>query len=144
MADNKFNAIDYTKMFGEFKMPAMAMPFVDMEAMMGAARRNYEAVAQANKLMAEGFQALAKRQAEVARTSFEEAWKATQEVMNAGSVEAKTEKQAEVMKAAVEKAVSNVRELSELAQKSQGEAFDVLNKRFIESVDEVKVLTAAK
>ena len=138
----KINPLDYTKMFGEFKMPAV--PAVDVEAMMSTARRNYEAVAQANKLIAEGFQALAKRQAEVARASFEDAWKATQEVMNAGTGEAKAEKQAEVVKAAVEKAVANARELTELATKSQGEAFDVLNKRFIESVDEVKTLAVVK
>jgi phasin family protein len=64
--------------------------------------------------------------------------------MNAGTVEAKAEKQAEVVKAAVEKAVANARELTELATKSQGEAFDVLNKRFIESVDEVKTLAVVK
>ena len=36
--------------------------------------------------------------------------------------------------------MSNTRELSELIQRSNGEALELLNKRFTEAMDEVKAL----
>ena len=49
-------------------------------------------------------------------------------------------KQADLLKRTYERAVSNTRELSDLIQRSNGEALDLLNKRFTEAVDEVKSL----
>ena len=45
---------------------------------------------------------------------------------------------AELLKDAVEKALANMRELAEMAGKSNTEAFDTIHKRFTESLDEVK------
>jgi phasin family protein len=51
---------------------------------------------------------------------------------------ANTEMRFEVAKETLEKAMANLRELSELTQKSNEEAFSILNKRALESFDEVK------
>jgi phasin family protein len=56
--------------------------------------------------------------------------------------QAKAAQQGELLKQAYERAVVNIRELGELIQRSNGEALDLLNKRFAEAVDEVKALAA--
>ena len=53
-------------------------------------------------------------------------------------------KQAELLKHAYERAVGNLRELGDLISKSNGEAIEVLNQRFAESMDEVKALADQK
>ena len=47
-----------------------------------------------------------------------------------------------MMKATYEKAVANMQEISELIQKSNGEALGVLNARFTAAMEEVKSLVA--
>jgi phasin family protein len=48
------------------------------------------------------------------------------------------------MKDAFQRAISNTREMSELLAKSQYEALDVVQKRVLESLDEIKTLIAKK
>ena len=48
------------------------------------------------------------------------------------------------MKTTIERTVTNLREISEILAKSNLEAFDVINKRITESLEEVKVLTGKK
>jgi phasin family protein len=55
-----------------------------------------------------------------------------------GSPEEKIAKQAEVVKGALEKGLSNARELAELMTKANTEAFNVLNKRVADGLDEVR------
>jgi phasin family protein len=55
--------------------------------------------------------------------------------------QAKAAKQAELLKTAYEHAVANMKELSDLIQHSNGEALALINKRFVEAMDEVKALT---
>ena len=54
--------------------------------------------------------------------------------------QAKAAKQAELIKAAYEKAVTNMRELADMIQRSNGEALGLLNKRFTETLDEMKTM----
>ena len=126
--------MDFTKLMADFKVPA-----VDMTALVEAQRKNFEAVTAANKVAYEGVQAIAHRQQEIVRAAMEEANKAIQEFAVNGKPEDKLVKQAELAKHAFEQGVENVRELSALGQKSSGKAFDVINKRFVESLDEVQV-----
>jgi phasin family protein len=57
-----------------------------------------------------------------------------------GNPAQKAQQQAEAMKAAYERAVANMKELSDLIQKSNGEAMEVLNRRFAEAMEEVRGL----
>ena len=54
--------------------------------------------------------------------------------------QAKAAKQAEVVKAAYERAVAHIKELADLIERSNGEAVGMLNQRFAEAMDEVKML----
>ena len=46
----------------------------------------------------------------------------------------------DLLKHAYERAVSNMKELSDMIQRSNSEAMDLLNRRFAEAMDEVKSL----
>jgi phasin family protein len=154
--DFPFMNADFAKMFGEFKMPDMTkmmsdmkmpdmskmfgdfkMPNVDADAFMASQRKNMDAVTQANKLAAEGFQAVAKRQAEIFKETMEHAQSAMKGMMGGGA-SPDPSKQAELAKTAFEKALANMRELAELTAKANSEAFDIINKRVVESLEEIK------
>ena len=125
--------MDPSKMMGDFKMSG-----VDMEKVVSSQRRNLEALAAANQLAIEGMQAVAKRQAEIFRQVMEESSAAMKSVMAAGSPEDKAARQTELTKEAFKRAIANMRELAEMVAKSQGEAFEVINKRVTDSLDELR------
>ena len=130
---NPFFDMDLSKLMADFKMPG-----VDIESILATQRKNVEALAQANQLAVEGMQAVARRQAEILRTTMEEAAKAAQDMMVQGAPEDKLGKQTEIVKVGFERALSNMRELAEMVTKSNTEAFNVINKRFTESLDEMR------
>ena len=132
-AKNPFLDIDVTKMIGELKLPG-----VDLEKVASAQRKNVEALTSANQLATEGFQAIARRQAEIMRQTIEEAGKSMRDLMEHSAPEDRMVKQTELAKAAFETALSNMRELAEMVAKANSEAFDVINRRVAESLDELK------
>ncbi|MFC5355113.1 phasin family protein [Azospirillum himalayense] len=136
---NPFLEFDLSKVLGEYKVPGL-----DVESILASQRKNIEAVTAANQLAIEGLQAVLRRQAEIVRSSVEEAGSYVNQVAAAGTPEEKAAKQAELVKVAFEKALSNIKELAELVAKSNTEAADVLSKRVSESLDEVKAAIAKK
>jgi phasin family protein len=130
---NPFLEMDVTKMIGEFKLPG-----VDLEKVASAQRKNVEALTSANQLAAEGFQAIARRQTEIMRQTLEEAGKSMRDLMEHSAPEDRMVKQTELAKTAFEAALSNMRELAEMVAKANSEAFDVINRRVAESLDELK------
>ncbi len=126
-------AYDIFKMFGDFKSPAQIFDFNQFFTIQ---RRNLEAVTAANQIVAEGIQAVTRRQAELTRTNVEQVMKAGREAISSGSPEASAAKQAEVAKTMFEKSFNNVREVFEMLTKSNLEAFDLLNKRMAEAMEE--------
>jgi phasin family protein len=130
---NGNNFFDVTKVMADFRMPT-----VDVDAVVASQRKTIEAFTQANQLAVEGAQAVARRQVEIARQTVEEFTSFVREITQPGSPEDKLAKQADAMKAALEKGFSNARELAELATKANTEAFNVLNKRVAEGLDEVR------
>jgi phasin family protein len=131
--------MDTSKLMGDFKVPG-----VDVEAVVASQRRNLEALGEANKLAVEGLRAVAKRQSEIFRQMMEEAAQAMRDMMTAGSPEDKAGRQTELVKEAFKRAIANMRELAEMVSKSQSEAFDVINKRVTDSLDELKTVVAKK
>jgi phasin family protein len=127
--------MDASKMLSEFKFPG-----VDMEKVVAVQRKNVEALTSANQTAMEGIQAIAKRQSEILRSMIEESNSALKTMMEQGSPEEKMAKQADLLKASFEKTLTHMRELSEMVAKSNREAFDVINSRVTESLDEIKAL----
>jgi phasin family protein len=135
MADqnNPFKNFDFQSLFANAKLPGF-----DMEGCLAAQKKNVEALVGANQAVAEGYQAVAKRQAEILQGTIQEAQARMNALMSSGTPEDQVAKQAEVVKAALEQATVNMQELSDLVQKSQAEAYDILNRRMAEGMDEIK------
>jgi phasin family protein len=131
--DFDISKFDLSKYLGDFKVPG-----IDFDALVSSQRKNIEAVTQANRLAYDGLQAVAKRQVEILRQTVDEVVQATKDITEPGTPQDKVAKQAELVKGAFERALGNVRELSELVAKANTEAFDLLNKRFTQSLDELR------
>ena len=137
MNQAKTAAEDFTRMFSEMKFPAVP----DMEALLSAHRRNMETLSAANRIALEGAQAVAKRHMEIMQQTMAELSETMRSLSSPSEPpQARAAKQAELLKRAYERAVANTRELSDLIQHSNGEAVGLLNKRFVEAMDEVKAL----
>jgi phasin family protein len=131
---------DMMKMLAEWRVPGMP----DVEQLAAAQRRNFEALSAANKVALEGAQAVARRHMEILQQSMSEMTQAMQSMAGAQDPQQRAAKQAEMLKAAYERAVGNMREVADLIQKSNGEALSLLNQRFTEAMDEVKGMMAKK
>jgi phasin family protein len=127
---------DFTKILGEMKLPAMP----NMEAFVTANRKNMETLSAANRVALEGAQAVARRHMEIMQQSMTEITEAMRSLSSMEAPQAKAAKQAELLKTAYEHAVANMKELSDLIQHANGEALALINKRFVEAMDEVKSL----
>lgn len=128
-----FADLDFTKMMSEFKVPG-----VDFDALMATQRKNLEALQQANALAVEGFQAVAKRQAEIFKQSLEELAAAAKDMFDGAPADQKAAKQADLIKVGFEKAINNTRELAEIVAKSNRDAADVINKRVAELLEDLR------
>ena len=117
---------DFTKLMSQFRLPG-----VDFAALVDRERKNIEALAKANRIAFEGWQRLVRRQAEILQETMKEV------VANAGQQDA-IKKRADLAKEGFEKALANMRELAEMATKSQKEAFDVVRKRIEENVEGIR------
>jgi phasin family protein len=131
---------DYSRMMGDFGklFGNSKTSFLDINAVVATQQRNIEALTKANKLAFDGAQAAARRQVEIVRQGFDDLAKMSHELAAAGSPEDKLARQADFAKESFATAVGAIRELSELLQKSNLEAADVISKRMSDNFDEVK------
>ena len=127
---------DVMKALADFRMPGVP----DVEALAVAQRKNMEALSAANRVALEGAQAVARRHMEILQQSASELTEAFKSFGSQEAPQAKAARQAELLKSGYEKAVSNMKEISDLIQKSNAEALGLLNTRFTEALDEVKTL----
>jgi phasin family protein len=127
---------DFSKMFSELKLPAMP----DMESFLSAHRRNMETLSAANRVALEGAQAVARRHMEIMQQTMGEMSETMKSLTSSDAPQAKAAKQAELLKHTYERAVSNMKELSDLIQRSNTEALGLLNRRFTEAMEELKTI----
>ena len=131
-AANPFYNMDVTKLMANFKMPAY-----DVDAIAASQRKTFETFAAINQLAVESAQALATRQAEMIRSSFEDMSTASRDLFVGDTPQDIVFKQADLTKHAYEQAVTNMRDLGDMVSKSSADAFEMLNKRMVEGLDEV-------
>lgn len=123
---------DMYKAFSNFKAPS-----VDMSRMLATGRKNAEAFSAINQMMIEGMQTVTRRQTEMMQENVEGFLKATKDILTSNSPETNTQKQADFTRSMYENSVSSARELSEMISKSCMEAFDLINKRATQSIEEI-------
>jgi phasin family protein len=139
MAIPQMPFMDIKQLMEQFKIPG-----VDLGAMMEARRKDIEALVAANQQAYEGMQKLGQRQAEMLRDAMAEWQGASGKLMSGQSPRADATKQAELGKQALERALANMRELAEMATTSQTQAWNVINKRFQENLEELRRLAQPK
>jgi len=124
---------DVSKFFVTGKTPSF-----DLDGVFASQRKNLEAITAANQAAFEGIKAVAQRQAEIARTTIEDFTKAAKEFSTVGTPEEKFVKQTELAKFGFEAAITNLRDVGETLHKANVEAASVLNRRVVDSLDEMK------
>jgi len=139
MADPRPNPFpfDVTKIFADFRF----QPF-DVEALWAAQRRNIEALSQANQLAVESVQAVARRQIELTRETFEGFSALLRDLATPASTEDRIAKNTEYVKKMLEKGVKHGREITTIATKAGTEAAEVLHKRASASLDEIRAMAS--
>ena len=117
-----------------------SVPGFDLGIILDIQRKNVEAFTAASQTFTQGLQTVAKRQSEIARQQVEQ----FQGLLTATAPTAKVEdnlvKQADLVKAAYEKNVSNARELQDILTKVTTEASDILSRRVVAGLDEIKAV----
>ncbi len=132
-----FKQNDFTKQLSMLKVPG-----VDTEALMTAQQKNMDALIEANKAAAAGYQDLFKKQVSI----FEETMAEAQQHLksfDATKLDPEAAKaQAELAKTAFEKALSNMQALAEGAQKANSDAYEIVAARIKESLAELRDMAA--
>jgi phasin family protein len=132
-----FKQNDFTKYFGTMKMPGL-----DPEALMAAQSKNMEALVEANRAAAEGYQDLFKKQVAIFEETMNEASKQLKG-FEPSKLDADTARaQGEIAKAAFEKAIANMQALAEGAQKANSQAYEIVSARIQESMSELRDMAA--
>lgn len=136
-ASNPFG--DLTTMLEQF-----AVPGVDLSSFMDARRKDVEALTEANKAAYEGLQALARTQADMLAQAMQ-----TMQQSAAGLTAGKAgvpdvAKQAETAAQAWQKMLADMKQLAEMAQKSQADAVASLTARVKENVQEAQQMLSPK
>ncbi len=149
MFDPKTFSFDVDKMTEFFKqndfskqLQNMKLPGVDAEALMAAQQKNMNALVEANKAAAAGYQDLFKKQIAIFEETMAEA-KKQMASFDATKIDPDRAKaQAELAKAAFEKALGNMQALAETAQKANADAYDIVASRIRESVGELREMAS--
>ena len=102
-------------------------------------RKDLQALMEANERSYQGLQAVVARQTEMLKASIVD-WQGTVKGMSPAEPRENLAKLDAMGKAAFKQALDDIRELSELAAKSQAEAFDIVSQRIRANVDEVSKL----
>ena len=128
---------EWGKLFSQVKLPGVP----DLETVLAVQRRNIETLTAANRVALEGAQAVARRNMEIVQSTLADFGESVKAIA-ATDPQARAAAQDEMLKTTYARAVSNLRELSDLIQRSNAEAVDLINQRFTEALDEVKRLAA--
>lgn len=132
-----FRQNDFTKAFADAKMP------FDADALMATQKKNMDALVEANKAAAAGYQDLFKKQMKIFEETIEEARKQISEMdlkVDSKSAQAR----ADLAKAAFEKGIAHMKELAETAQKANTDAYDIVSARVRASMEELRALADKK
>jgi phasin family protein len=127
-----------------FDLGELKIPDIDWHELMAAQQKNWAALGQANKVWLEGTQKVVRREVEILQSALAEAAEASMDMMKEGDARAAAEKRLDLAKSSFEKALGNIKELSEAASRANQEALDVIHQRALESLEEFKALIKTK
>jgi phasin family protein len=128
-----YDFTELTKMLQDYQVPG-----VDWQELMASQQKNVEALRKANQVLFEGAQAVIQREVEIMQKAMQEFTEASRDLMQESDPQAQAQKRLELAKTSFEAALRNMRELAELAGQSNREALEMINKRAMESFDEIR------
>ncbi len=128
-----------TKTLEEFKVPG-----VDVSAFVNARRDDVEALTTANKAAYEALQDLGRTQAAMLTRTMKDMQASADGMLREGIKGADPTKQAEAARVAWQKMLADIKELAELARKSQTQAMAGLTETATESTKAIKKLAHVK
>ena len=132
---NPFDFFDYQKFLTAVKLPGAG----SNEKAVASSKKTLEAYAGASKAIYEGFNTFAKKQVEILNSAIANAKDATAE-LSTGNPKDAAAKSIELTKKSIEDAQANVSNLVEIYEKTATETFEILNKRFMEGLSELKTV----
>ncbi|AMM18753.1 chemotaxis protein (plasmid) [Burkholderia sp. PAMC 28687] len=129
---------DLTRMIEQFKVPG-----VDMSGIVEARRKDIEAIVEANGTAYDAAQALARKQTEMLSQAMHDIQEAAKG-FSGGSGVGDPKKQTEIARNACLKALEDMKDLAEIARKSQADALAAITRRANEHADEIKKMLKRK
>ena len=140
MSDEDFsNGVKMDQFIRMFE--AFTVPGLDVRAMVEGQRKNFDAMKEAAQILAVGASDVAKKQTEIVRSAVQQAVAAAGE-MRVGDMAAASKLQQEFVKKAFETGLDNARELAEIVGRSNQEAYQTIEQRVRENVEQLR--TAAQ
>lgn len=129
---NSFKTDQFVKMFEAFYVPGL-----DMKALVEGQRKNLEAMKEATQILAVGASDVAKKQAEIVRTAVQQAVSVAGDI-KMGDVTSAAKAQQEFVKQAFEAGLNNARELAEIVSRSSQDAYQTIEQRVKENVEQLR------
>src|SRR5262245_14710410 len=129
-------------LFGEIGriIEQFRLPGLDAAAVLEARRKDIEALAEANRIALAGARDLARKQSDILQNTLQELQALVTDGRTAASVAKNPAQAGELIQKTLDQALGNMRDLAELACKSQTEAFGVVSGRVQHNVAELRAL----
>lgn len=137
MPAEKFPLFYDTEKVKEF-FAAAKLPVIDTDAVLTAQRKNMDALIEANKAVIAGYQEVFKRQAALAEAAVAQTKDKINELQGQPLSAEQFTRNVEAFQSAVQQSITDARELAELAQKANLNAFEIVKDRVVEAVAEFK------
>jgi phasin family protein len=120
-------------------MTDASQPFTDMSSKIWEHhQKNVDAMSRSWQAMAGGATAVANKQREIVEATMKDMAELARDFKPTGSAQELFAKQAEFAMKAVDKVITNGRDIAELVEKSGSEALAIVNERVQQSVEEIR------
>jgi phasin family protein len=126
---------EFTQVFGEYQLPG-----INVDGLLERNRKNVEALGAANKRILDHAETVMTRQGEILHEILEEASVAFEALSKADTPQDLAAKQGELFRHIFLRTLENMRELADVGTKSSTEAFQAVNERVRENVDDIRGL----
>ena len=120
---------------------SMSSSMIDIDAVTDIQRKNMEAVLEANRKAAEGYQSVFQRQVEILQQAIEDSTGALKEQIKSAQTNPSPEKHVAQARSNVEAAIDNMRELMDMAQKTNARSLKIVQDRITKSIEELRAAT---
>lgn len=139
---SKATGPDFTNPFGNLDelLKQFKVPGVDVNAIIESRRKDMDAVIAANQAMAAAMQQVAMKQTEILTQALQAAQEGAQKLAKDVGGAIDPVKQADLTRKACEKALADMKEVGEIAQKAQTTAMSGITARAQQSVQEMTKL----